>query len=349
MKALKYLPLLLGFVAASCTDEVGPKIYTDGVSGQLSAPATGKTYTFIQENANEVAETFTWSSADFGTQLVTTYTVQAAIAGTNFEDKVVPLAETVENSAAVLVKDFNNKVLSLGLPFNKAANLQIRIKASVHANVNPVYSEPIDVTVTPFEMIINYPKIWVPGSFTGWGDAHKNNIVAYSIDDNGIYENYFFVNSTNAEYKFTRVPDWKEEIGYGDAEGKLKAGGGNIKMNNEEVGVYLMKANLNTMTYENTFTNWGLIGDAVGGWDPVNDVEMTWNKDINALEATVAMVKGNFKFRANKDWGPFEYGKGNNDGELKLKGGNIAVEKAGTYKVTFFIMEPVKKYTIEEI
>jgi len=78
-----------------------------------------------------------------------------------------------------------------------------------------------------------------------------------------------------------------------------------------------------------------LIGDAVGGWNATDDVDLTTTDDNIYTLSGVTLASGGFKFRQDHDWGS-NWGTGDAfpSGTAELNGGNFTAV-AGTYDVTF--------------
>ena len=201
-------------------------------------------------------------------------------------------------------------------------------------NIDPL---PGEYTVT-LSFVDGYPKyslfaggdvskfkvLNVPGSMNGWKADTEDNILV-DMKKTGTYSGWVYA-SGDDEFKFA-LGSWDENWGCSDiTEGVLVPGGDNIK---PAEGMYYITANVEDLKATFTKTSWTIIGDAVGGWDTANDVELTWNSEKKVYEATVKMSEGGFKFRANQDWA---INLGGADGNLAQDGANIAVE-AGTYYI----------------
>jgi hypothetical protein len=158
----------------------------------------------------------------------------------------------------------------------------------------------------------------------GWKADTEDNILV-DLTKSGTYKGWVYA-SGDDEFKFA-LGSWDENWGCADIEaGTLVAGGDNIK---PAAGMYYITANLDDLKATFLRTDWGIIGDAVGGWGEADDVMMTWNAEKKVYEATVTMSAGGFKFRANHGW---DYNLGGADA-LTQNGDNITVE-AGTYYIT---------------
>ena len=172
--------------------------------------------------------------------------------------------------------------------------------------------------------VSKFKALNVPGSMNKWKADTEDNILV-DLTKSGTYKGWVYA-SGDDEFKFA-LGSWDENWGCADIEaGTLVAGGDNIK---PAAGMYYITANLDDLKATFLRTDWGIIGDAVGGWGEADDVMMTWNAEKKVYEATVTMSAGSFKFRANHGW---DYNLGGADA-LTQGGDNITVE-AGTYYVT---------------
>ncbi len=180
--------------------------------------------------------------------------------------------------------------------------------------------------------VTDIQKLYVPGGYqaaSGYGEGDwkpENAPFIMNTKDNKVCEGYvYFANAS--EFKLTSDPDWNH-TNYGDGgEGKLSTSGGNLSV--AEAGVYWIKADLVNLTYSATKVDWRLIGDAIGGWNDENEIDMVYNKSLKRLVATAAFVDGSFKMRANRDWN-INFGDNGADGTLEYGGDNMPAT-AGTY------------------
>ncbi len=175
-------------------------------------------------------------------------------------------------------------------------------------------------------------KLYVPGGYqkaSGYSEGDWNPEKAPFImntKDDKVAQGYIYFASAS-EFKLTSDPDWNH-TNYGDGgEGKLSASGGNLKV--DAAGLYLIKADVVNLTYSATKVDWRLIGSAVGGWGDENEIDMVYNKSLKRLFATAKFVDGEFKMRANRDWG-INFGDAGADGTLDFDKDNMTA-KAGTY------------------
>jgi hypothetical protein len=137
------------------------------------------------------------------------------------------------------------------------------------------------------------------------------------------------VHLTANAFKFRANHDWGMNYGSDNADGKLRADGGNIPVTVEgDYAISLDLSHPNAYTY--VANNWGLIGDATpGGWS--TDTNMTWDPVAKVLKVTLNLTAGSFKFRANDGW---SVNWGGSLGGLTQDGSNISVATAGSYTIT---------------
>lgn len=136
-----------------------------------------------------------------------------------------------------------------------------------------------------------------------------------------------------------KVTDSKDGSGI---PGVSAAGGGNLTSTNSNniklpsggaglTGYYRVRASEATMTWGYTKINtWGIIG-AFNGWSA--NVPMTFNTSTGVWSITRDMPAGEFKFRANDDWG-INFGDNNADFKPEYDGSNLNISAAGNYTIS---------------
>lgn len=131
------------------------------------------------------------------------------------------------------------------------------------------------------------------------------------------------------EFKFRANHNWDYNYGSTAKNSTLDAGGSNIKVDLEaDYAFTLDLSHPNAYTY--SANRWGIIGSATAdGWN--SDQNMTWNPTTKVFTATINLVAGEFKFRANDDWA-VNYGGALT--ALTPGGDNIPVAAAGNYTIT---------------
>lgn len=177
----------------------------------------------------------------------------------------------------------------------------------------------------------------VGGAFNNWGETPDFMLEYDQFSDvfRGI------VTLIDGEMKFRLNNDWGTNWGDDGGDGTLELNGANIAVT---AGIYIATVNLNDLTYtlEEIDNVWGLVGGAFNNWGETPDAQFTrdWSRpfdDIWILN-NVTLIDGEFKFRANNDWG-VNYGDDGGDGVLELNGANI-VATAGTYSFVLDFSDP---------
>lgn len=333
------------------------------VVGTYTAPtwstSGGGSYVFLEEDENETFQIFKWSAADFGFTAAVNYTVDFDITGNNFADPQ-PSKVVTDLELPTTVGEMNNALLQAGAVSGIANDVDFRVTAWVHKDVDTLRSPTISMTITPFEKIIEYDALYVPGSYQdewdaslGWGewDAGNENTKIYSVAGDGVYEGYLYFNEDTTWLKFTQVPAWEEDKTIGDPDasgfsGTLQVGswGGNNIGTDVGPAYVLVKADLNDLESSFTATDWGLIGSATAGqWD--SDEDMTYDPVTDTWSITTDLVAGEIKFRANDDWA-INYGDPLGNGKLAQDGANIAIAAAGNYTITMDLSGAIYTYTV---
>lgn len=329
MKSINHIVLFTMILAllGSCKKEEQRAIATTGTATTFSASTS--TIALSKENADETVLTFEWTKSDFGYQAEIANTLQFDVQGGDFTNAKEVTTDAISLSKGFMGAELNGVLLSMDLPVGEPASLIARLKTEIKSStIAPVYSEVLDLEATPFSLV---SYIYVPGDYQGWNPSSADSLV--SQKSNGIYDGIIhFSAQPNAsfEFKLAATKNWDNAYG-GDASGKLSADGANLKA--PGAGSYQIKADLNTLTYEMTYNQIGLIGDATpGSWD--SDTDMIFDNGLQVWTITAQLTAGELKFRKNHDWG---VNYGGSDGVAELNGGNIKVPDAGEYVITLDI------------
>ena len=198
-----------------------------------------------------------------------------------------------------------------------------------------INSATANVVVT----ITNIVQMWVVGSYNGWDNSDNASYILSKETSNGQAEGYVYL--TTDGIKLVTDHSWDDAHTFGDdGSGNLTNPGNNITVS--ENGYYLIKANLNDMTYSLTKTVWGVIGSASPkGWD--DETPMTYSPEAMKWQGVVHLTADEIKFRANHDWG-YNYGSDNADGTLQAGGSNIPVDVESDYAIILDLSTP-NEYT----
>jgi hypothetical protein len=140
-----------------------------------------------------------------------------------------------------------------------AKQIEVKVVAVVkNTTIETLTSNAVTLTVTPYEVVIIYPHLNLPGSYTtydgsSWSGSGTPYSRIYSLKFDNKYEGYIYMvnggSPANAvEFKFTKVNWGDGEYSYSGTPGTLvSGGGGNISL--ASGGYYKVNADLNALTY----------------------------------------------------------------------------------------------------
>ena len=294
---------------------------------------------------------FTWSSPDYGFPVQAEFQLQASIDG-NF---TVSVEEAEEFGTIPDYYEVNSTftggtgaipAAKLAAAVNMMGNwsdgekpetvkLYVRALASTKGT-SVVTSNVVEILVVPADDIApEYPMyIYEIGNESGWGTAHP----LCSPNQDGIYIGFYWL---DGEFKFKPNEnnwdgDWEN-----DGEGKIADNGGS-NMPGVDPGFYQIKVDMTQMTYTTTLiSNISIIG---GFNDWAGDVEMTYNVDGGYWECTTGEVTGEYKFRANHDWG---INWGGSEDNLTQDGANLNSD-GGTHTYKLYLSCENKHHVVIE-
>ncbi|MDG5766140.1 SusE domain-containing protein [Balneolales bacterium ANBcel1] len=343
------ISMVLVFAFYSCDKDSGPVMSSSPGSASITSPEPNQSFVLTEDQADEELFTLEWSAADYGYDAAIVYSVQMSPAGDNFEN-FTRLTQTHETSHTFSVGQINSALISMGFQEGDQASVQFRILSELDgARMDEMLvSEPIGMAFSPYEVVIEYPELQVPGSHqessnygSNWSPDDPNIARLYSIDNDNQYEGYVYVAEDGSEFKFTQGASWDVNWGDDGADGTLQTDGANIE---RDAGYYKINVDLDALTYETLNTHWGLIGDATpDGWDA--DQDMTYDPDEHVWTITLDLTEGHMKFRANDDWA-LNYGDDGLDGELSEGGADIPIDAAGNYTVILDLSGPIYTYDV---
>lgn len=362
----KLLILILAITLTACSEDDNLIIASAITPPSLSIPASGSVVVLTEETASNIALTFSWSAADFDVTTVESYEVLMGIAGNDFATPH-SFGTTSNTFVSITVEELNNLILDTDI-FNQTVEkdsddntIPIAMEAKVIASLGSsetsetMESDVISFSIVPFEFSEPAPikKFFVVGSFLNvsgygndWTPADAVPIAATADDDTN-FEGFVNMALDGAQYKF--LPTNESFDGdYGDTGGADGTYSGTLVQDGEvncgtpdgTAGYYLVKMDIEGLTYSLEKTSWAVTGEATpNGWpddaDPVGsaDQDMTYDTDTRTWILDVNLVAGAFKFRANDAW-DFNLGEDNDgDGFMNFGGPDLSVDSAGNYRI----------------
>lgn len=281
---------------------------------------------------------FTWDAADFGIRTQINYALEASCG--DGEPQVL-LADLTGTSTEQPYESLNTKlVYDVEVPTDTPSTVNFYISATIGTDHAKYYSEPVAVTVTATKAERVYPTVWVIGDYCGW--SHDNAQYLFSFADDEIhYEGVVDFGEKAANgFKLTGIAGWDDSCNWGtdgnaaapEAEAAsitlISSGGsGNITAYSQRFYRFAFDRSTLTLTKNLSFSQLGIVGDAVGSWD--NDVVMEFDPATQRFWADVTLTAGEMKFRLDGAW-TTSFGSAT-EGMLD-SGDNIKVP-AGNYRI----------------
>lgn len=172
------------------------------------------------------------------------------------------------------------------------------------------------------------------GDESGWATNHA----LYGPASDGKYQGYYYL---DGQFKFKPNADnWDNDYEY-DGEGKIADNGGS-NIPDPGAGFYQIDVDLAASTYALTQVKSITCVGNHNSWNVADEAcHMTYNKELNCWEATLALQNG-FKFAMNDAW-DISWGGANGDpasyGNLTQNGGkDLDVPQGdGTYKIQLYL------------
>ncbi|NVO09264.1 MAG: SusE domain-containing protein [Bacteroidales bacterium] len=333
MKKVKILLtfLILAFIINGCEkDEEKAYVSKNPTANTQQGPASPNGMAFVKADANKYIK-FSWSAVNFGFKASVTYGVQLSL--TNDFHKSVTILTSQKLLDSAKVGNINAALLTLKMSINVAATVKSRVFATVGFGTDSTFSSVTDYTVTPYETLIDYPMIYVPGAYQGWSPGALNGRL-FSYDFNSVYEG--IIRLDGGEFKIAPAPNWNNSWGGtltasgNNYSGVLNPSGGNYSAS---AGAYKFTVNVTALTIAlNKTDDWGIIGGSIPPYDWSVDVDMFYNGQRKMWEVTGDFKAGQFKFRANNGW-DLNYGDTGADGSLNAGGDNIVLASDGNYTI----------------
>jgi starch-binding outer membrane protein SusE/F len=335
----------------------------DDTNAVLNAPETVSGFTttaptVVLSGANDsVAVTdFKWQAPGYGFSAATSYTLifdtPSDTSGTNAWANAIKMtipANSLEKS--FLGMDFNKIMNQLGLPFDVASPIIVRLKSDINqstgaaSTIPSIYSD-LSMTVTPYQVILIYPKLYVAGDFLvpNWTQLDQSGWILASVKSDGFYEGYVNFPNAGNNFKLCTLPSWNGiNYGWGGSGTTISGSGsaGNCYFGGP--GYCKVAADVNAMTISYTPTNWAVAGD-FNSWS-VSANPMTFSTVTNQWTATnISLTAGStFKFVGDPGWAS-SFGL-DAKGNLAFGGGNIIAAKSGVFTVTLDLSTGAGNYS----
>lgn len=355
MKNLKliFAAFMMVFFTGCEEDLVKATLKSTVEANELIAPSV-TTFVLTLDNKDGDLPKIEWTAPDFGFTASATYKLQIDLADNNFAN-AVELASTNSLSVTLKVGPTNDILLGLGLVPEEATSVELRVIATVNANVEQVVSNTIEMTLTSYAT--SFPPIYGMGAgLKGWGPWPANAVEWQSSEFKKYETVAYFTNgqafrwfaqldwgpiSYNYPF-FTSVSSVFENANDGDSNLKVAAASGWYKVN-----VNLAAKTVTAVPVDEPVMY--MTGAGIGGWDQPGtgaSIKMNYIKP-GVFQADANFVSGQaWRFFAQANWGPISYNypyftsvpsyfENANDGDSNIK----VVGASGTKKITVNIIE----------
>lgn len=331
--------LILGFLPVlffACKKEVAESVTDVPVQFNGFSLSTSRV-TLLQGNASHTALSVNWQTNAAAYGKANNYTIEIAVDGSNFEDKV---EISTMNTQLDFSTDELNKQLSKLITPGTTAKLAMRVKACPNRqNAAQVYSDAAAVWVTTYQDYheYEYPQyIKIPGNYENWILPTAPKIV--SEKNNGEYEGYIQFTNAYPQFLMVKGTQWTTLNTY-QYIGNNKFGfNGSMFSIFGGAGVYLLKASTNTNTWSYTKINkWAVYGSATNS---NTNAELNYDAETQTWSATVSLQKGEFRIRANNEDKMSMGQKIVNGYQVPAgDGNNFVIDKAGTYFIRLSLLQ----------
>lgn len=327
----------------SCKKNEALTTSNGGKPGTLTASATTLPLDKTRLNDTSAVVNFSFTPANYGFSAAVTNTLQIDVPGDNWKTPTSATLGTKVYSQSYTTAVFNNLLLKLNLPAGKASTVNVRIMHSISASVEPIYSNALSLTVTPFNLT---SYVYVPGAYEGWANPGAQEDSLVSVTGNGVYVGIINFTTGGSQFLVVPVKNWNNKYatsqspttGATSAAYSVTYNGSNNFQAPSTPGEYLVTLNVNTNTLTMVQADYySIIGSATPGGNWSTDLFLKFvNDGNNNWVGTFSLLAGQFKFRQDaawtNSWGDVSPADGKS--ATDSNGGNINAT-AGTHTVTF--------------
>lgn len=319
-KIYKILIAFIGVLLVSCNaDSVDERPVLNVVAApEITAPTTGQNYVLDVEKASDEVAKFTWSAAQYSSDVAIKYTLLIDKKGGDFTAaKTLQSTTNSLTEVSVLGKELNQAAIDLGGKPEEAAQYDVRITANVAGSFSQVGKNLITISVTPYLGRVTYDFTdWylIGAAVAGGWDNNVDTNHQPMFRDGKEANKYKFVGYFKAgNFKLiSEKGSWASQLGKAsDTSIEIKDNAGEFTIPAD--GYYTFEFNTTSLQYTlkayaagataATYSTVGIIGDATAkGWDASTPmVKSTFNAHVWTLGVT-PLNDGGMKFRANDAW-----------------------------------------------
>lgn len=203
------LIVLIGIIIfTACVEDDDPEAPSGGEApafGELTNDLSSNDIILAQENDSSAFVNLSWSEVNFESDVPVKYTIELAFAGEEFKTAVGIVTKEDITSYTVLVAEINAAMISLGVAPGESVAVEIRVRAWPDFLTDPSLSDPIQVTLTPYQL--TFPPIYLIGdAIKGWDPQNPDTLQSFAP---GVYEG--IVRFSNGNFRFFEESDWGAE------------------------------------------------------------------------------------------------------------------------------------------
>ena len=352
----------------ACIEDDEPEFIIN--TDQSKAPKIVSTNSILElsrENQALMAYTLVWDDAAYNLPTPITYTIEAAAAGTNFENPV-EAGQTTDRFFSWTIKGINSLAIDAGLEEEVVGTLEFRVWSGIGNSGSEALASTntISLTMTPYPSIIVQTTLFLVGNATsaGWTPKNTENPNPAMIRD----PNNPNLHSIRAFFKGGTVSGSDtENYGFklleilGEWQPQWGNNGGSLSVNRVEGGTdpdpitvsssgyYDIQVDIENNTYSFTpydatsqtnYDSLGIIGTATAnGWDSDTDlIQSSFDPHLWYIQG-ITLTTGEAKFRTNDSWDtnwggtnfPSAIGEPNSSGNIPVT--------SGVYDIWFYDLD----------
>lgn len=342
------LTLSISLVFFSCESDLKKITFSETEAiGAVLEDLSETTYILESRNSEDTAFTLKWEAPVLSYQAAINNNIEIDLKDSNFTYATTIASLTNDiTKEDIIVGSLNTFILRVLRSHDMEEDLgehdyEIRIRTSISESINPIYSNSLYITVTPYSSDIQYPKIYIIGSYCGWGWDTAQSLFSFREDGEN-YEGFIdFGEEAASGFKITGEMDWSTDHGNWGTDGNAveseafsiqlvnDGGSGNIECYSHRFYHFTFNTNnmvLNMTTY---FDNIYLVGSDPGiGWDIKTGKFMEFDSIKQCFYIDYTFTSdAEIKFLTDR-------GAWLGDiGENKLGDGNNIAVRAGSYRI----------------
>lgn len=360
------------FAFSACDSDLNKVYYNESEVTPAVLSGVAGTYTLDVNKVQSTAIEFNWTKPQTGYQAKIINALQMDLKGKNFGSATTLYSSPDKGPYAITTKNLNDKIAKLLQSYGMEVAVQpyefeFRISSSISEATDSFYSNVESAQITPFIGEPEYPKVYLPGKYCGWGDpdnSFKQCQLLYSPNDDGKYEGWIvFGNEAADGWKISPEASWDTSWGYDKVDIKnpaaitLAIGTGNISCYNKFSYKFSFNKETLELSAKASVDTWGVCGTH-NNWGTTSDTPMTlaYESDTSGnrvyyLTATLDLKADNeWKIRADNDKGwANQFAADTVDGDFETgNDGNFKVTEDGTYTIKLYFNKVKAKVTVSK-